>query len=74
MRQKKQYYGNFIEIIASVLQGSVVGVTLFNLSISNLFFFIEKASIHNSISGNRISAWVQNVSDLIAILESPAIN
>ena len=66
-------HSNFMEIISGVPQGSILGPIFFKLSSNDLFFFVEKASIHKFADDNSLSAWVQNaenVSDLIAILES----
>ena len=62
-----------MEIISGVPQGSILGSNFFKLSSNDLFFFVEKASIRKFADDNSLSAWVQNaenVSDLIAILES----
>ena len=60
-----------MEIISGVPQGSILGPIFFKLSSNDLFFFVEKASIHKFADDNSLSAWVQNAeNDLIAILES----
>ena len=43
---------------------------LFNLSINDLFFFILIASVHNFAGDNTLSAFAENVSQLINILQS----
>ena len=43
---------------------------LFNLSIKDLFFFILIASVHNFADDNTLSAFAENVSKLINILQS----
>ena len=50
-------------------QGSILA-PLFNLSINDLFFFIFIASIHNFADDNTLSAFADNVSQLINILQS----
>ena len=42
---------------------------MFNLSINDLFFFIEIASEHNVADDNTLSAWEETVSKLIDKLE-----
>ena len=63
-------HSNFIEVISSVPQGSVLGPIFFKPSINDLFFFVEKVSIDKFADDNSLSAWIQNISDVIAILES----
>ena len=58
-------YSDYNEIISGVLQGSILGPVFFNLSINDLFFFIEKASMHNFADDNTLSAWGETVSKLI---------
>ena len=63
-------YSDYNEIISGVPQGSILGPVFFNLSINDLFFFNEKASMHNFADDNTLSAWGETVSKLIDTLES----
>ena len=63
-------YSEFEYIITGVPQGSILVPFLFNLSINDLFFFILIASVHNFADDNRLSAFAENVSKLINILQS----
>ena len=63
-------YSDYNEIISGVPQGSILGPILFNLSINDLFFFIEIASIHNFADDNTLSAVGETLSKLIGTLES----
>ena len=63
-------YSDYNEIISGVPQGSILGPVIFNLSINDLFLFIEKASMHNFAGDNTLSAWGETVSKLIDMLES----
>ena len=50
-------HSNYNEIISGALQDSILGPILFNLSINDLFFFIEMASMHNFADDNTLSTW-----------------
>ena len=45
-------YSDYNEIISGAPQGSILYPILFNLSINDLFFFIEIASMHNFADDN----------------------
>ena len=61
-------YSDYNKIISGVPQRSILGPILFNLSINDLFFFIEVASMHNFADDNTLSAWGETVSKLIETL------
>ena len=63
-------FSDYNEIIFRVRQGSILGPILFNLSINDLFFFIEIASMHNFADDNTVSSWGETLSELIDTLES----
>ena len=52
-------HNNLLEIVSSLLQGLIHGLILSSLSMNDLFFFIEKASIENFADANFLSAWAK---------------
>ena len=48
-------YRDYNKIISSVPQGSMFGPIFFDVSINNLFFFIEMSSMHNFADDNKLS-------------------
>ena len=48
-------YRDYNEIISGVPQGSMLGPILFNVSINDLFFFIEIVSMHNFADDSKLS-------------------
>ena len=66
-------YSEFENIITGVAQRYILGSLLFNLSINDLFFFILIASVHNFADDNTLSAYPENVSKLINILQSDSV-
>lgn len=53
---------------------SIIGSILFNLSINNLFYIIEKkASVFNFADNNTLSAYSKTVEGLLHILQSESL-
>ena len=55
MSKDNNTYNDYNEIISGVPQGSILGPVSLNLSINDLFFFIEIASMQNFDDNNTIS-------------------
>ena len=50
-------YSDYNELISGVPQASTLRPILFNLSINDLFFFIEIAPMHYFANDNTLSVW-----------------
>ena len=76
LKGRKQYakinntYSDYNEIISDVPQCSILRPILFNLSINDLFLFIEIYYMHNFPNDNTLSTRGETVSELIDTLES----
>ena len=65
----KNVYSTYQTILAGVPQGSILGPILFNIFISDLTLFIQKAEIHNFADDNTLSAHACNIPNLLTLLE-----
>ena len=54
-------------------QGSIAGPILFNVSIHDLFYIIEKASIFNFTDDTTLSAFSKTIEGLLQILQSESL-
>ena len=63
-------YSDYNEIIFDLPKSYILRSILFNLSISDLFFFIEITSVNNFSDDNTLSAWGETILKLIHTSES----
>ena len=73
---RKQYVrinninSDFLNVVSSVPQGSIVGSILFNCFFNDFFHFIETANAHNFADDNTLSDFANHIKNLIHLLES----
>ena len=62
-------FSTFQVLLSGVPQGSILGPILFNIFMSDLFLWIEEASLHNFADDNTLSAFAKSIPELIKVLE-----
>ena len=60
----------FLTVISGVPQGSIVGQILLNCFFNDFFYIIEIANAHNFADDNMLTAFANNIQNLIYLLES----
>ena len=69
MSGKQNTHSELETLISDVPQRPILEMTLFNLSINDLFLFVTLASLYNFADDNTLSAFATIGSELIAMLE-----
>ena len=69
----KSTHTRFENIIPGVPRGSIAGPILFNLSVNDLFYVIERDSIFNFADDNTLSAFSKTIEGLLHILQSKSV-
>ena len=60
---------NFMEILAGVPQGSILGPVLFNVFLNDMMYIFEKTNINNFADDNTLSTHVNSIEQLVLDLE-----
>ena len=61
---------DFLNVISGVSEGSIIGPILFNCFFNDFFYVIEIANSHNFPDDNTLTAFANNIQNLIHLLES----
>lgn len=59
----------FDEIISGVPQGSMVGLTSFNVFLDDFFHYFENEAVHNIADDNTLSCFAETINGLIILLQ-----
>ena len=65
-------YSSFQEIVSGVPQESVLGSSLFNFYINDLFSFIKQETMYNYADDNTLAFFSKSLPDLVRVLENEA--
>ena len=76
LKEKKQAVSikgelsQFMDILAGVPQGSILGPTLFNIFINDMMYIFKSTKISNFADDNSLSKVAQSIEILVNVLES----
>lgn len=62
-------FSGFDEIISGVRQGSMVGLTFFNVLLDDFFYYFENETVHNIADDNTLSCFAKTINGLIIFLK-----